>query len=90
MSSATTTATGSPTNRTVPRASKGRLNASGHMPGPNGGGMSGRPRSSKVSTANTPGMASASAVSIDVMWAWAMVDRTNTATAAPASTTSPT
>ena len=90
MFSATTTAMGSPTKRTVPVARSGRPNVSGHMPGPNGGGIGGRSRSAAVSTASTPGIAAAPLVSTEAMCAWAIVERTNTAAAAPASFTSPT
>ncbi len=67
-------AMGSPTKRTMSRASSGRfidaLNIG--MAGP----RSSRPRSAAVTTASTPGIVKASLASTSVMRAWAMVERT--------------
>ena len=91
-----TIATGSPTNRTRSTASSG----SDHFPprgiGPSAGGASGggssagggggmSVMSAAVSTATTPGCASASDASMPVMSACATGERTNVARTAPAS-----
>ncbi len=87
--SATTTATGSPTKRTMPVASIGRAIASGTIPSP--GLRSGSsPMSSPLSTSSTPGAASAAEVSMDSMRAWATGERTKARTAAPGRLTSST
>ncbi len=62
------------------RRSGGRLNAGGIMTNPCTGSSA---RVSCVCTARTPGMASASAVSIPVTRAWAIVDRTKTTCTVP-------
>ena len=71
--SATTTASGSPTKRTTSFASSGWATwpSSGlDMSGPTS-------MSSAVKTPTTPGMAAASAVSMDSMRPWAVKARTN-------------
>ena len=73
--SATTAATMSPTNRTTPLASGGRLKTGGSMMKPCTSGSS---RFSLVYTATTPGMLAASVVSTPLIRAWAIVLRTNT------------
>src|SRR5690242_13256373 len=82
---ATTTATGSPTNRTRPMASSGRANTSGLS---STGGMRSPPMSPAVNTPTTPGIARASSASADRTSAWAIGDRTNTPCSAPSQGTS--
>jgi hypothetical protein len=84
----TTTATGSPTNRTVSVAS-GTWNISWFIIGkPLRGGSSAR--SAPVKTAITPGAACAPLTSIPVILACAMGERTKNAWQAPASRSSTT
>ena len=78
--SATTTASGSPTNRTTSRARIGRANASGSAPDVHIGFRS---RSREVKTPTIPGMAAASSTSTPSNLPCARKDRTNTAWAAP-------
>ena len=88
-----TTATGSPTNRTVSTASSGSDHTppSGIGPSPpppepsSGGGGARSVMSWTVSTATTPGSLTAALVSMPVMRAWATGLRTNVRRAAPAS-----
>jgi hypothetical protein len=71
----TTTATGSPTNRTTSRASSACLICALIMAGM-GGPTSSRSRSAPVNAAITPGAASAALTSTPVIRAWATADRT--------------
>src|SRR6266508_5769753 len=83
---ATTTATGSPTNRTTPGARIGREKPVGTIPDASGG----RSRSAARNTPATPSMPSAVPASIEVIRPWATVARTNTAWRAPLAATSST
>ena len=85
--SATTATIASPTKRTVPVASRGRVIFWSTMMI---GTSSGRSRSAPVTTASTPGAASASLVSTATMRPWASVERTKTTWAAPSWTMSST
>ena len=93
--SVSTSATGSPTNRTRSNANSGSCQTPPIGAGPSGGGASsgtgsaggggGRSvMSAAVSTATTPGASSAAEVSMPVIRACATVDRTNVARTAPA------
>jgi hypothetical protein len=85
--SATTATIASPTKRTTSVASTGLVMA--WLTRANGA-MGPRSMSAAVTTASTPGAASASLVSMLVIRAWATVERTNTTWAASAEGTSST
>src|SRR5918999_2160958 len=71
----TTTATGSPTNRTRSRARGGRANSGPRSPAASGA----RFRSPATNTPSTPGRLLAALVSMSRILAWAMYERTNAA-----------
>ncbi len=81
--SLSTTATGSPTNRTRPVARRGRSIAWLSMG--TGGPSGATSMSAPVTTAATPGMRRASSTSTPSSTPWATVDRTKVACSAPSS-----
>lgn len=86
--SATTTATGSPTKRTRPVASRVRVISWLNI-GISGGAGS-KPKSSAVEIATTPGISDAALVSIDRISPCATIERTNAAWSALSALTSST